>query len=296
MEELRFVPSETGTPQGSGVSPLWANIYLTELDRFVAQKYAALRPGAKSRAGKDGAPPPCEIVRYADDFVVMIRGTREQAEQLKAEIASFLRRELKMELSAEKTLVTHIDTGFVFLGFAVRRVLQRSTGRRLVWITPGPKAVMRFRTQVRDILRRLINSPREVVLMRALSRFIRGWCHYFAIWRCGPTFGHLGWWLWRVVTRALYRKHRGRKYRSWTQHAKDYHIPFARSARLADRNRRGYGLGVWLDARRTRGSLLADPARIRWQRTQPFGPYDPYEPDHRRILLARKRPSLLAGR
>ncbi len=73
MEELRFVPSDTGTPQGSGVSPLWANIYLTELDRFVAQKYADLRPGAKSRAGKDGAPPPCEIVRYADDCAARTR-------------------------------------------------------------------------------------------------------------------------------------------------------------------------------------------------------------------------------
>lgn len=296
MEELRFVPSETGTPQGSGVSPLWANIYLTELDRFVAHKYAALRPRAKSRAGKDGAPPPCEIVRYADDFVVMIRGTREQAEQFKAEIASFLRRELKMELSAEKTLVTHIDTGFVFLGFGVRRVLQRSTGRRLVWTTPGPKAVTRFRAQVLEILRRLINSPREVMLMQALSRFIRGWCQYFAIGQCRPTFHRLNWWLWRVVTKALYRKHRGRKYRSWKQHAKDYYIPYARSARSADRNRRGYGLGVWLDARRTRASFLVDPARTRWQRIQAFGPYDPYEPEHRRILLARRRPTPLAVR
>jgi len=52
----------------------------------------------------------------------MIRGTQEQAEQLKAEIASFLRSELKMELSAEKTLVTHVDDGLVFLGFQVRRV------------------------------------------------------------------------------------------------------------------------------------------------------------------------------
>jgi len=79
MEELRFVPSETGTPQGSGVSPLWANIYLTELDRFVAQKYADLGSASKRRAGKNGAPPPCEIVRYADDCAARTRRAAQTA-------------------------------------------------------------------------------------------------------------------------------------------------------------------------------------------------------------------------
>lgn len=288
MEELRFIPSETGTPQGSGVSPLLANVYLTELDRYVAQKYAQLGPRAKRRAGKAGAPPPCEIIRYADDFVVMVRGTQEQAEQLKAEIGSFLRSELRMELSTEKTLVTHIDDGLVFLGIQVRRVFHRQTGRRPVWTTPAPKAVRHFQEQIREILRHLLNAPKEVVLIGALNRFIRGWCQYFAIGRCWTTFQRLGMWLWRLVTKALHRKHRGRTYRSWRQHAKDYYIPYARSNRLADRHRRGYGLGVWLDPKRTRASILANPAHTLWRSTRPFGSYDPYDPEHRRVLLARR--------
>ena len=290
LEELQFLPSDRGTPQGSGVSPLWTNIYLTELDRFVESQYAALGRNAKRRAGKDGAAPPCEIVRYADDFVVMVRGTREQAMQLKAKIADFLSGELHMELSPEKTLVTHIDDGFVFLGFQVRRTLHRQTNRRRLWITPARKSVQHFQEQVRSILQHLINHPNEVALIRALSNFIRGWCQYYAIGRSWPTFGRLGMWLWRVVNNALYRKHRGRRYRSWTQHARDYWIPFSRSARRLDRGRRGRGLGVWLDPKRTRASLLVSPTHVRWRPIRPFGPYDPYEPEHHRILLARRRP------
>jgi len=177
----------------------------------------------------------------------------------------------------------------VFLGFQVRRVLYRHTGRRQVWITPAPKAVRHFRAQVKDILRHLINHPTEVALIRALNRFVRGWCQYFAIGRCWPAFHRLGVWLWHVVTTALYRKHRGRKYRSWAQHAKDYRIPYGRSTRPEDRRHRGVGLGIWLDPQRTRAILLANPAHTRWRPIRPFGPYDPYEPAHRSVLLARRR-------
>ena len=60
--------------------------------------------------------PTYKLIRFADDFVVLVHGTREHAESLKAETAEFLRKHMKMELSQEKTLVTHVEDGFNFLG------------------------------------------------------------------------------------------------------------------------------------------------------------------------------------
>ncbi|RJX26869.1 MAG: hypothetical protein C4554_05305 [Dethiobacter sp.] len=69
------------------------------------------------------------LVRYADDFVILVKGTREQAEAIKEEIAAFLREHLRMELSMEKTSVTHVSEGFDFLGHRVqtRRVNGKET-------------------------------------------------------------------------------------------------------------------------------------------------------------------------
>jgi len=58
--------------------------------------------------------PTYKLVRFADDFVVVVHGTKEQAETLKTEAAEFLREHMKMELSQEKTLVTHVEEGFNF--------------------------------------------------------------------------------------------------------------------------------------------------------------------------------------
>jgi RNA-directed DNA polymerase len=72
--------------------------------------------------------PNYRLVRFADDFVVLVHGERSDAEALRDEIGEMLARELKMTLSAEKTLVTHTDDGFVFLGFRIQRRL-RGDGR-----------------------------------------------------------------------------------------------------------------------------------------------------------------------
>ncbi|MGW2426423.1 hypothetical protein ACWC0C_45825 [Streptomyces sp. NPDC001709] len=60
-------------------------------------------------------------MRYADDFIVLVHGTKSEAEALKAEIGELLASRLKMTLSDEETHITHIDDGFVFLGFHIQR-------------------------------------------------------------------------------------------------------------------------------------------------------------------------------
>ena len=107
----------TGTPQGGILSPLLANIALSVLDEHFTQRWEALGPAwtraKRRRAGESVA----RLVRYADDFVIMVGGTRDDAETLKGEVAAVLA-PMGLRLSDEKTRVCHIDEGFELGGLA----------------------------------------------------------------------------------------------------------------------------------------------------------------------------------
>ena len=106
-------PTEQGTPQGGTLSPLLANVALTALDEF------CLRFGWQAY-NKEGRYIVNPIVRFADDFVVVCQSQR-QAELIKQEIAEFLKQQIGLDLSEEKTKITHICKGFDFLGFTLRK-------------------------------------------------------------------------------------------------------------------------------------------------------------------------------
>jgi Reverse transcriptase (RNA-dependent DNA polymerase). len=82
----------------------------------VADKYESLSPYFRKKQ-----PFGCFIITYADDWVILVKGSKAQAEVLKQEVADFLRNELKLELSWEKTLISHADDGVDFLGLNIRR-------------------------------------------------------------------------------------------------------------------------------------------------------------------------------
>src|SRR5262245_18739104 len=121
MERKLFKGTELGTPQGGIVSPLLANVYLHELDRFV-ERYTGLSKREKAERRRRGQAN-FAYARYADDFVVLCNGTREQAMALREELQTFLSDSLRLTLSMEKTKVTHLDEGFEFLGFRLQRSL-----------------------------------------------------------------------------------------------------------------------------------------------------------------------------
>jgi len=102
------------------LSPLLANIALSVFDEHFTRKWEALGPrstrGQRRRAGV----PVMRIIRYADDFVVMIAGTRQDAEALWGEVTAVLA-PIGLRLSEEKTKVCHIDEGFDFLGWHIQR-------------------------------------------------------------------------------------------------------------------------------------------------------------------------------
>jgi RNA-directed DNA polymerase len=93
-----------------------------------------------------------------------------------------------LRLSLEKTLITHIDEGLVFLGWRIQRHRKRGTHRYYVYTYPARKAVMAVTGKVRTLCRRMdTNQPLEVLLLH-LNRVLRGWCAHFR--PAGATHAH----------------------------------------------------------------------------------------------------------
>ena len=119
----------TGTPQGGILSPLLANIALSVLDEHFALKWEALgSPSTRAKHRRAGVPA-MRIVRYADDFLVMVNGTRDDADALWDEVTAVLA-PMGLRLSEEKTRVCHIDDGFDFLGWHIQRRHRRGLERQ----------------------------------------------------------------------------------------------------------------------------------------------------------------------
>ena len=108
----------TGTPQGGILSPLLANIALSVLDEHFTRKWEELGPSWTRAKRRRAGEPVMRLVRYADDFVIMIGGTRKHAEALREEVAAVLE-PIGLRLSADKTRICHIDEGFDFLGWRI---------------------------------------------------------------------------------------------------------------------------------------------------------------------------------
>jgi RNA-directed DNA polymerase len=189
----------TGTPQGGILSPLLANIALSVLDEHFAHKWEALGPAWTRAKHRRGGGPVMKLVRYADDFVVMVGGRREHAEALWDEVAAVLA-PMGLRLSVDKSRVCHIDEGFDFLGWRIqRRAWAARTGKRAVYTYPSKKALASVVGKVRALTRRK-NHRGLADLLRRLNPVLRGWCTYFRHGVSSRTFGYVDHFaLWRIV-------------------------------------------------------------------------------------------------
>jgi RNA-directed DNA polymerase len=200
--------TDTGTPQGSILSPLLSNVALSVLDEHIAQAPGgpAASPYQRARRRAQGMPN-YRLVRYADDWCLVISGTKADAETLREEIAGVLST-MGLRLSLEKTLITHIDEGLVFLGWRIQRHRKRGTNRSYVYTYPARKALLAVTGKVKTLCRRMdTNQPLEV-LLRHLNRLLRGWCAHFRPGVSSATFAYLGAYTWARVIGWLRRKHR----------------------------------------------------------------------------------------
>jgi len=195
----------TGTPQGGIASPLLANIALSVLDEHFCAKWDAHGDGnARFRHRRRGGAT-YRIVRYADDFVIMVHGSKAHADALWEEVSQVLA-PLGLRLSETKSRVCHLDEGFDFLGFHIQRRTKRGTSKKYVYTYPSKKALLSIMAKVRA----LPNSSRHRTLadlLRQLNWVLRGWCNYFRHGVSAATFRYLDQFTWQRVTRWLLKRH-----------------------------------------------------------------------------------------
>lgn len=174
MENGIFNDTPAGTPQGGVISPLLANIALHGMEEAMGV-----------RRNKHGWAQGClrSVVRYADDFVVLCE-TEEDAHQAKREMQVWLA-ERGLELSEDKTRIIHMDEGFDFLGFNVRRYFvttkntkHANTTSYKVLIKPSKDSIKRFRKKIKELFMLHKGAPVRV-LVQKLNALLTGWGNYF---------------------------------------------------------------------------------------------------------------------
>jgi RNA-directed DNA polymerase len=191
----RLFPSERGTPQGSVVSPLLSNILLTPFDQEMRRKGY-------------------QLTRFADDWVV----TCTSAAEARAAIAAALRilSELGVQLHPQKTRVVHVQRGFEFLGYLVKRGKQLQlppskivTGAksRGLYVYPREKSIQRFKDRVRQLTKRGVPLKTKD-LIEQLNPVLRGWGHYYKPAHVRTLFNKLDHWIERRIWSHRYKRWR----------------------------------------------------------------------------------------
>ena len=198
--------SHAGSPQGGIISPLLANLALSVLDEHFAEVWQRHRnPTARKDHRRRGGAT-YRLVRYCDDFVVMVSGNREQAERLWEEVATVLAG-VGLRLAADKTRVVHIDEGFDFLGFRIRRDRQKGSDRHYIYTYPSKKALTAVMAKIKAATQtQRLDRPLDDVL-RHLGLIARGWTLYFRHSSASKTFAYLRYYLWKRVVAWLRRRH-----------------------------------------------------------------------------------------
>lgn len=163
----KFFSTVKGTPQGGIISPILANITLDGLEMLLKKKYWTNSRGTINR--KYNRVNKINLVRYADDFVVTATN-KEVLKEAKELIEEFLR-ERGLELSKEKTKITHINTGFNFLGWNFKKYNDK------LIIKPSKESYKSIINQIRKVIKKNRTIKQEN-LIKILNSKIRGWCNY----------------------------------------------------------------------------------------------------------------------
>jgi len=188
IEKEIFHSTEEGTPQGGIISPTAANIVLDGLEGLIKE---ITKPSDK-----------VHYVRYADDFIVT-GSTKEVLEnKIKPAIETFLK-ERGLELSQEKTNITHINVGVDFLGFNIRKY-----GGKLL-IKPANKNVLSFLRDIRALIKESKTAKTEELILRLNAR-IRGWANYYRHAVSKKIFAYVDHCIFQALSAWMKRRHPGK--------------------------------------------------------------------------------------
>src|SRR5260370_4284008 len=183
----RLFPTERGTPQGGVASPLLSNILLTPFDREMRYKGY-------------------QLTRYADDWVVTCKSAAEARAAIDA--AGRILKQLGVELHPQKTRIVHVQYGFEFLGYKIKRGYRklhlpeskiRSQARQdALYAYPKEKSIQRFMDQVRQRTKRL-RPPNTTELIAELKPLLRGWGENYKRAQVRKLFQRLDGWIRRRI-------------------------------------------------------------------------------------------------
>jgi len=258
LEDWRWNSTLSGCPQGGIASPIMSNVYLDRFDRWVEQQLIpeynrgerrrlnpayqhvdneirtakrrgdreavrALRRERRTLASRDADDPGyrrLRYVRYCDDFLLGFIGPKREAEEIKAKIRTFLRDELKLELSEPKTLITHAASQAArFLGYEIRAQhadTKITRGRRMVNGKIGlfvPRDVIRERcarymSKGKPAMRGPLLHDEDFTIVAKYGSEYRGFVQYYLLAQDVYRLGPLHWVMESSLLKTLARKHR----------------------------------------------------------------------------------------
>nr|WP_172689207.1 group II intron reverse transcriptase/maturase [Enterobacter cloacae] len=186
-----FRAASEGVPKGGVISPLLSNIMLNEFDQYLHKRYLSgkarkdrwywnnsIQRGRSTAARENWQwKPAVAYCRYADDFVLIVKGTKAQAETLREECRSVLEGSLKLRLNMDKTKITHVNDGFIFLGHRIIRKRSRYGDMRVVSTIPKEKA-RNFAASLTAMLSGNY-SESKIDMVEMLNRKLKGWAAFY---------------------------------------------------------------------------------------------------------------------
>ena len=276
LEEGVLFATTEGTPQGGIISPALANRTLDGLENLLAGQYATTRRRARMFKA--------HLVRYADDFIITGMSEGLLKNEVQPLVEHFLQ-ERGLELSHEKTRITHVEDGFDFLGQTVRRF---SDGKVLV--KPSKKSIKTFLAGIREVIQGQGGNSTAGELIRTLNPKIKGWTMYHRHACSKRTFGYVDTRIGGMLWRWCRKRHRQK---SWKWIKEKYFKRFGNRGRVFTGTiRDGQG--------KTHPICLMEAGRVSIQRhVKVRGEANPYDPAWERYFegrLFQRMQATLAGR
>ncbi len=196
MTEEGFVPAETGVVQGGVISPMISNVLLTPFDKEMRRK------GYK-------------LTRYADDWVATCRTRTEAVEVLQQ--ATRILTKLGVRLHPSKTRIVHVEEGFEFLGFKIKRgtrklklaaqKIKSNTTQGMLYAYPKDASIKRFKDQIRTRTTRKAGIS-TIQLIQDINPIIRGWGNYYCKAHVRKLFNQLRTWILRRIWSHRFKRWR----------------------------------------------------------------------------------------
>lgn len=203
MSKQQLFPTQSGTPQGSIISPTLANMVLDGMEKAIDD---ALSIRWRRIIGRSGNPHKIHFIRYADDFIITANSKEILEDKVKPALADFLKQR-GLSLSAEKTLITHIEQGFDFLGKTIRRLNNKTL------VKPSKKNVQTFLSKIKTVFNQY-RGAKTIDLIYKLTPMIRGWVMYHRMDSAKATFSYIDHRIWQMTWRWALHRH-PKKGKNW---------------------------------------------------------------------------------